>query len=230
MGPVGPATPASCCVAVVPVKLLTGAKTRLALPAERRRALALAFALDTVAALLASPLVSGVLVVTSDPVVERHLRRHPVRLTPDPGTGLGPAVHRGIRLARQWAPTVGVVVVPADLPCLRGQDVTLVLQQAAVTRGAFVPDRSGTGTTLLWCPPGRPALAQYGPDSAAGHRALGLHTAYGAPPRARLDVDTVQDLHEAVALGTGAQTAAAVTAIHDWTDRTDRTDRTGTVR
>ena len=37
--------------AVVPVKPLAMAKSRLALPVEQRRALALAFALDTVAAL-----------------------------------------------------------------------------------------------------------------------------------------------------------------------------------
>lgn len=197
-------------VAVVPVKLLGHAKTRLALPAAQRRALALAFALDTVAALLASPAVSGVLVVTSDPVVAVHLRQQPVRLVPDEGVGLGQAVRCGVRAASRWAPSAAVVVVPADLPCLRGADVTRVLASARGSGGAFVPDRSSTGTTLLWRPPGGADLAHYGPGSAARHRAVGLRALADAPLRARLDVDTVQDLREALALGTGARTAAAV--------------------
>ena len=68
--------------AVVPVKRLAAAKPRLALPPAHRRARALAFAGDTVTALAASPLVAGVVVVTSDPLVTWHLRRLPVRLVP----------------------------------------------------------------------------------------------------------------------------------------------------
>ena len=199
--------------AVVPVKSLMLAKTRLALPAAQREALARAFALDTIAALMGSPLVSGVLVVTSDPVVARSLRRHPVRLSPEEGVGLGLAVRSGIRVARAWKPTDGVVVVPADLPCLRADDVTLVLEEARTTRGAFVPDQSQTGTTLLIHPQGRRGVAHYGPGSAARHRSVGLHPLDGAPVRARHDVDTVDDLRVAIVLGVGPETAAVTEAM-----------------
>ena len=47
---------------VVPVKLLVLAKSRLDVPREQRQALALAFALDTLAALSASPEVDAVVV------------------------------------------------------------------------------------------------------------------------------------------------------------------------
>jgi len=76
----------------VPVKVLSLAKSRLALSAEQRRALALAFALDTVAALFGSPLVAAVVVVTADPDVKRGMRNHPVRLTDEDGAGLQTAV------------------------------------------------------------------------------------------------------------------------------------------
>lgn len=198
--------------AVVPVKPLVRAKSRLALPADERRALALAFALDTIAALSGSPLVAGVLVVTSDPDVMSSLRNHPVRLAPDAGTGLDPAVRSGIRAATAWRTGTGVVVVPADLPCLRADDVTQVLAGAPSTEGAFVPDRATTGTTLVVYPPGRAAVAQYGPGSAARHRALGLRPLDDAPVRVRHDVDTLDDLHVAMTLGLGTRSAAVVAA------------------
>lgn len=207
-------TPSPAVTAVVPVKPLALAKTRLAVSDERRRALALAFAVDTISALAASPLVTGVLVVTSDPAVARRLRRlptrRPVRMRADDQDGLGAAVLAGMRAAARWRPEAGVVVAPADLPCLRPDDVTLVVSEAAAAGGAFVPDRSATGTTLLVRPAGRPPVTHYGAGSAARHRASGLRSLDDAPLRARHDVDTLDDLADAVALGLGAETALLV--------------------
>ena len=200
-------------VAVVPVKPLLSAKSRLAVSFEHRRALALAFALDTIAAVSGSPLVAGVLVVTSDPEIERCLREHPVRLVPDGGAGLRAAVRAGCRAASGWQPATGVAVVPADLPCLLADDVTRVLTSAQAVDAAFVPDRASSGTTLLAYAPGRPALPQYGPESAARHQALGLRRLDDAPVRARHDVDTIEDLQQAAALGLGPATAAALAVV-----------------
>ncbi len=196
--------------AIVPVKLLAQAKTRLGLPIVRRQELALAFALDTVAALCGSPLVSGVLVVTSDADVTAHVQDYPVSVAPDDGRGLLGAVHAGAQAAATWHPDAGVAVVPADLPCLRPADVTQVLTLATAAPGAFVPDRSGTGTTLLIYRAGHDAIARYGPDSAAKHAAIGLLALPDAPVRARHDVDTLEDLVAATALGLGKRTAAHV--------------------
>lgn len=200
---------------VVPIKPLVFAKSRVALPAEHRQALALAFALDTISALSVSPLVAGVLVVTSDRILACRLRQHPVRVIPDEGAGLGLAVHGGLRVATSWKPTTGVAVVPADLPCLRADDVTWAIAAALTADGAFVPDRSTTGTTLLIYPPGRRAVACYGPGSAAKHRSLDLLPLYGAPDRARHDVDTLEDLRVARRLGLGPETSDVVSALDD---------------
>lgn len=80
--------------AVVPVKRLAAAKSRLDLPVARRRALALAFAVDTVAALAASPLVRDRLVLLG----QRGHRTpgvgaHPASLAP-------PVPHRGTERRR----------------------------------------------------------------------------------------------------------------------------------
>lgn len=202
--------------AVVPVKPLAMAKTRLALPAAHRQALALAFALDTIAALTETAYVVGVLVVTSDETVADRVGRLGVRVADDRVTGLGPAVREGIRVATAWHPDSGVAVVPGDLPCLSSRDVTDVLVEAAAHPsgpGSFVPDRAGTGTTLVVQALGLPALTRYGPDSAARHRALGLRALVNAPAGARHDVDTLADLRAAVSKGIGSHTRGAVEAV-----------------
>lgn len=199
--------------AVVPVKPLALAKSRLALPVEQRRALALAFALDTVAALSGSPCVAAIVVVTADPDVERCLQGQPVHLVRDTGVGLLPAVAAGCRVAASRWPGAGVAVVPADLPCLSCDDVTQVLHLAQRAEGAFVPDRAMTGTTFVVCPPGRPMVARYGPGSAARHWALGLESLDDAPAGARQDVDDLADLWAAAALGLSARTAAQVAVL-----------------
>lgn len=207
--------------AVVPVKSLAHAKTRLDLPPALRQALALAFVTDTVAALSACPTVAGVLVVTPDPVVGGRLGRLPVRLATEEGPGgLDRAVRTGVRAAREWRPDARVVVVPGDLPCLRPDDVGRVLDEAVTARGAFVPDRSGTGTTMLVQPPGLAITARYGPDSAARHRRLGLRRLVDAPVRARHDVDTLDDLRGATLLGVGEETALLVAELSPrWSPR-----------
>lgn len=194
------------------MKPLSLAKSRLALGAEQRRTLALAFALDTIAALFGSPLVTAVFVVTADPDVRRCLQKTSVRLTDDDGPGLQSAVRAGCLAAASWRPSAGVAVVPADLPCLRADDVTNELASAQLADGAFVPDRATTATTMLMCPPGRMVVAQYGPGSAAKHQALGMRSLDKVPARARHDVDTLEGLRVAATLGLGPETVAALAA------------------
>lgn len=201
---------------VVPVKSLTLAKSRLAVPANWRRDLALAFALDTVAAICSSPLVVGVLVVTADPDVERCLRGRSVRVVGDDGSGLQAAVHGGCRAASTRVPAAWVAVIPADLPSLRGEDVTKCLVAGQKTSGgAFVPDRDARGTTMLMCAPGQVVRSRYGPSSASQHRALGFRCLDDAPVRARHDVDTLQDLRRAAALGVGSQTTVVLRSLDE---------------
>jgi 2-phospho-L-lactate guanylyltransferase len=194
--------------AVVPVKPLTRAKSRLLLDDDERADLALAFALDTVDAVRRSPLVRDVVVVTSDDVVSARIQIEGVRVVHDGGQDLRDAVRIGASEASH-----GVIVVPGDLPCLSAEDVTALIAASAGTGGAFVPDRQGTGTTLIVLPPGA-TETRYGPGSACAHRDLGLVELYDAPPTARQDVDTLADLDAAARLGVGPETRA-VMALRD---------------
>lgn len=199
--------------AVVPVKGLAAAKTRLDLAPHERARVALAFAVDTVTALQTTPGVGDVLVVTSDGCVVDRLAELDVRVVRDPAAGLVAAVREGLRRAAGWQPGTGAVVVPADLPCLRPADVAAVLGSLRPGRGAFVPDRSGSGTTLLARPADLPVVAHYGPASAWRHRAAGLRRLGDAPARARHDVDTLDDLAAAFLLGVGEETRTVTEAL-----------------
>lgn len=201
---------------VVPVKRLAFAKSRLGVEPAVRRDLALGFALDTVAALAGCPDVGGVLVVTSDPLVARCVRRRRVRVVAEEGVGLAVAVGTGLAAARREG-AERVAVVPGDLPCLTPSDVGAVLA-AAADAGAYVPDRDGAGTTFVVGAPGVEPPTCYGPGSAGLHLARGLRPLADAPVRARHDVDTLDDLVAALALGTGEATLGALEAGGLWPD------------
>ncbi|NYI06579.1 2-phospho-L-lactate guanylyltransferase [Allostreptomyces psammosilenae] len=132
---------------VVPLKPLEVAKSRLGRrPYDvLRPRLALAFALDTVAAALACPAVAGVLVVTDDEVAGAALRGLGAEVVPDlPAAGLNAAVRHGEAL---WRARLGRR--PAGGATAAGQPT------------ALPRDRSAAGATAGTAPPGgaRPAAA-----------------------------------------------------------------------
>lgn len=200
---------------VLPVKRLAVAKTRLGPPYDgTRRALALAFALDTVVAALACPLVAAVQVVTDEPDAARALAAVGADVTgDDPDAGLNPALAHGAALASRMHPGTSVGTLAADLPALRPSELAVALRSAAGHGRSFVRDAEGTGTTLLMARAAADLRPMFGVGSAARHLGSGAHeVAAGALPSLRCDVDTAADLDAAVVLGVGAWTAQALTA------------------
>ncbi len=199
---------------VLPVKSLDLAKTRLD-PEGRRGALALAFFRDCLAAVVASPRVGAVIVVTSDQVISTIAADSGCTVVDDGG-------HPGINAAAAWAAAstgakAPVAVMVSDLPCLTPDAMTALLDVALreAHPTAFLADADGTGTTMWLRSTGSGIDSQFGPDSAAAHRRSGAAdlaaTTLGsviAP--ARRDVDTDDDLARAVGLGVGAHTLAAL--------------------
>lgn len=197
---------------VVPVKTLGRAKTRLASVTGgdpvSHAALALAIALDTVSAALATPGVRRVLTVTSDPAVAAEMAALGVESVLEPAEpGLNAALRHGALAAR----STRVGALQADLPALRPDDLRAALDSADGRR-AFVPDRQGTGTTLLLAAPGGELDPRFGAGSAGHHRESGAVALLGPWPTLRCDVDTEEDLRLAHTLGLGARTANALPA------------------
>jgi 2-phospho-L-lactate guanylyltransferase len=193
--------------AVIPVKRLSAAKSRLrgAVPAARHADLALAMVRDTVSAVLAGSAVAELLVVTDDPVTAAAVTELGARVVPDrPAAGLNEAMRFGADevagLDRYRA------VLAGDLPALRPEQLDAALD--AATGRSFVADAAGTGTVLLAVPPGRPLEPHFGIGSAGAHAASCAKGLDGDWPGLRQDVDTPADLALVLALGAGQHTCA----------------------
>lgn len=195
---------------VVPVKRLEVAKSRLGDPyARHRKALALAFALDTTTAALASEAVRAVLVVTDEPEAAELLARAGAEVVDDePDDGLNPALVHGARRAAQAYPGCGLGALSADLPALRSHELTRVLDRAEAHDASFLRDAERSGTTVVLAR--SPALFRpaFGPRSATRHTADGLVELAGDDvDSVRQDVDTTADLDVARLLGLGPRTS-----------------------
>ncbi|MEU4607906.1 2-phospho-L-lactate guanylyltransferase [Kribbella sp. NPDC023972] len=199
----------------IPVKRTAIAKSRLAAAyPQHRPELARAFAVDTTAAALASPLVRAVLVVTDDPVVAADVTAVGARVVPDlPAAGLNEALLHGATVAAAEFPDNGIVALSADLPALRPAELTAVLA-ACVAPRSFVVDLPGTGTTLLAAAPGITLDPRFGVGSALAHQVSGaIPIELTGIDSVRRDVDTAADLAHAVQLGVGPATADVMSLV-----------------
>jgi 2-phospho-L-lactate guanylyltransferase len=213
---------------VVPIKPLAVAKSRLRGAADRgigdRKAharLAMALALDTVAAVRTARSVRHLLVVSSDPVVTAELGVGGVEVVPDgPVAGLNAAYERGATHLRERDPGVVVGALQADLPALRPAELDAAVGAALALFGAglkrvFVPDAQGTGTAFLLAAAGAPLDPRFGEGSAWRHEESGACRLEGDWPGLRRDVDTPDDLRDAADLGLGRHTCHVMTPAAD---------------
>lgn len=197
---------------VVPVKRLAVAKTRLAELDEVRADLALAMALDTVAAARGCAAVAHVVVVTDEPAAAEATTSMGALVVADtPDAGLNPALRHGALAAAETSGADAVAALSSDLPALRPADLDAVLRAAAAHPTCVVADADDTGTTLLTARDAHRFSPRFGAGSRQAHLDGGAHdlTAVAAASLRR-DVDTVDDLRAAVVLGVGPATAAAL--------------------
>ena len=198
-------------VAVVPVKPPSVGKSRMHGVSDLERArLASGFALDVVAACLATVEVERVLAVTDDAAFAAELEGAGCAVVPDGVTG---DLNETLRLAaleadRRW-PGLVPVAVCADLPSLRPEDLASALADWTCRTPAFVADGDGVGTTLYVA-----AVEDFAPAFGAGsrraHLSAGATEITGPLPSLRRDVDDETSLLVARALGLGPRTAAVV--------------------
>jgi 2-phospho-L-lactate guanylyltransferase len=195
---------------LIPVKLLARAKSRLAaLAGPRRGELALALAGDTVSAVLRCDQAARAIVITDDPVAAGELAGLGALVVPDePDDGLNAALRHGAAHAAARWPGSGTAALSADLPALRPAQLAKALRAAAAWPSAFVADAAGDGTTMYAAAPGVPFQPAFGLASRARHAAGGAaELDLDGVPGLRRDVDTPDDLRDAVALGIGPRTA-----------------------
>ncbi len=187
---------------VVPVKTLTRAKSRLTgFTDDVRRDLVAAFALDTVGAALACPVVRCVTVVTDEPDLAGLARSLGCTVLPDEGAG---DLNRALGAAVRDLPSGPVAAMLGDLPSLLSSELEQAL--VSVQDNGFVADADGTGTTLVAIRERESFRSRFGIGSRVAHLALGLTEVTLDVPTLRRDVDTAADLSIAQSLGVGPRT------------------------
>lgn len=199
---------------VIPARGVAPAKSRLDVPTELRSRLARAFSLDTVDAAVSAASVACVTVVTAASAVDvfEALGAQPL-VEPQPPS-LTAAIDAGLAACDLAAPRA---VLLGDIPSLTGEALDAALALAAQHPRAVVGDADGTGTTLLTALPGQAHSPAFGGGSLARHIGLGYTPlTTGVPARARADVDTVDALAHAAALGVGPETAAVLASAPEW--------------
>jgi 2-phospho-L-lactate/phosphoenolpyruvate guanylyltransferase len=199
---------------LVPVKPPAVGKSRLVgLRADLRRDLAVAFALDTTAACLATPGVAVVLAVTDDAALSSRLTDLGCAVVPD---GVAGDLNGCLRLAaaeaqRRW-PLLAPVAVCADLPALTSEDLGVALAALPPQAAAFVADASGSGTTMYAAPHGA-FDPRFGPESRTAHLRAGATAVAGELASLRQDVDDPDDLRRVIAIGVGPHTSQLTDAL-----------------
>ncbi|MSQ40676.1 MAG: 2-phospho-L-lactate guanylyltransferase [Dehalococcoidia bacterium] len=192
---------ASKVVAVVPVKPLAAAKSRLApmLPLRERQALVLFCLSRVLQALQRAATVGERIVIGSDEAIQRLAREMGAVWIEDPGWDLNESLRQGFA----WAFARGAqacLFLPADLPLLTAEAVDgLVEHSDGLSRLVLSPAHDG-GTNAIFAPQGMPFQPQMGEGSFARHLTEALERGavvevYTSPGLA-LDIDTPHDLSQ----------------------------------
>lgn len=188
-------------VAVVPIKHLDDAKTRLAgrrTPLERR-CLVRNLLWHVLTALQASSLIHRIIVVTPDPGVLRDAEPLGSNGILQTGVGLNAAIKLGRDEALQYGAHTMLVLLP-DLPLLTVTDINALLGAADEGIVMLAPDRHNSGTNaIVLCPPDAIDPA-FGINSLSAHHAAawekGLSVREYHSIGTGFDLDTETDLED----------------------------------
>lgn len=186
--------------AVVPVKRLAEAKSRLAEVLGGDRAdFVLAMASHVIATLARSRHFAGVIAVTGDARMAEAAQAAGAVAVADAGEGLNAAMAAGMDRALALGAR-HIALVPADLALIDDAAIDRIVGRYRTGQGPLIaPCAAGDGTNLLLMPADRIVPPAFGPDSFARHRDAAPDAAAFVDDAIGLDVDRAIDL--AVAAG-----------------------------
>ncbi|HEY4689016.1 MAG TPA: 2-phospho-L-lactate guanylyltransferase [Anaerolineae bacterium] len=186
--------------AVVPVKPLRRAKSRLAraLKANQRAALARSMFARTLDVLASVDRVSGIAVISNDLTVQEIARAKHATPLAEAGSGLNAAVSEACAWATAQGAS-GALIVPTDLPLLTTFDLDALIDLAIEPECVILaPDRRDDGTNVLLLKPPQAIQPAFGVASFESHYRRARQT--GRPVRVYrsltigLDIDRPADL------------------------------------
>lgn len=202
--------------AIIPVKALHEGKSRLSgiLSVEERVRLTSDMVRHMLCVLAETPQIARTLVVSRDPAALKLARRQGARtFAESANSNLNDALARAAQIAAAQQAR-GILILPADLPFLRRQDVEALLEPALAMVGArsdmitrrmiaLCPDQVEDGTNALFVAPPVGFNFHYGPGSFRRHQdeaaRLGMSVHVVSTRGARFDLDTEEDWRRYVA-------------------------------
>ncbi len=210
-------------VAIVPVKLLAGAKTRLApyLTPRQRRALVLAMLEDVLATLRQVPDIAQTLVVTRDADAAALARRLGALVVEDTAADINGALTLGARAALVQGAR-SVLALPADVPLATAGELRRLIHTAGDARGVALVAAHDGGTAAIVMRPPLVIPYQFEGQSAARHRlaaaAAGLPVALVRAPGLAQDIDRIEDLDLLAQPGVGLASADYLQSLEETTE------------
>jgi 2-phospho-L-lactate guanylyltransferase len=201
--------------AVVPVKAIDGAKSRLAHECSPvfRRDLQRAMLDDVLDALTKTAGLAGIVVVSVDRDAQVVARRCGARVFEDGARGghTQAVMAAARRLASEGR--AGMLTVPADVPAITAAEIARVLAaHGEAPAFTIVPSHDGRGSNAIAV--SRPDAVElaFGDDSFVAHlraaRRAGIEPTIMTSPGIALDIDHPVDLARLTQMSTGPRTAA----------------------
>jgi 2-phospho-L-lactate guanylyltransferase len=192
--------PSSLTYAIIPVKPLGQAKSRLAraLKAPTRAALVRAMFSHTLDVIAQVERIDGAIVVSRDLTILELARSRSLIGLAESDSGLNPAITQAANWALRHAAR-SVVIVPVDVPLLTANDLNAILDLAIEPQCVVIaPDRHDAGTNVMLVRPPDAIHFAYGLSSFNAHRAqasaCGLAVHVYRSPGIGLDIDVPDDL------------------------------------
>jgi 2-phospho-L-lactate/phosphoenolpyruvate guanylyltransferase len=194
-------------VALIPVKSLTLAKSRLASSFSQlqRQRLVLDMLHHVVCVLLDSELFEHVAVVSSDKQVLEKAHVWGARAIVEEQQGHNQALHAAALKEKSEGVTT-LLTISADLPLLTSQEIRCFFEQSLRHAVVLAASRDGTGTNAILVRPPLAVPYVFGPDSLHSYveAAWQEHQSYTTYQSIGLavDIDTIDDLKEVEVLNT----------------------------
>jgi 2-phospho-L-lactate guanylyltransferase len=210
---------------VIPVKETSAAKQRLApvLPADLRRALALAMLEDVLAAVAHVPGLDGRLVVTTDPEAVRLATRYDCAcITEGADDGHSEAVAAAVwRLVRERRRTM--LTVPGDIPLVTSAEISqLIAAHRPPPSFTIAPSRDERGSNAILMSPPDAVPLRFGENSFFPHLAAaeerGIAPSVVRLPGIALDIDNPADLAHFARLGSQTRAGRLLAEIEQLRD------------
>jgi len=188
---------------LVPVKTFAEAKTRLnhRVSAKQRPRLARAMLLDVLDSVISAEQIAGVVVISAEPEMATIADARGIMLLEEAAPRhLNQALRTGLGWLATQPACAQVVILPADVPFVRPQDID-ELVEFADRHVTLTPSRDDEGTNAVVVQRPFDFRPEFGVDSFRrhlnGYARRGVTPRVFRNPRIALDVDTYEDIRQA---------------------------------